>query len=76
MVGSYRRIFYKGVGKEYSLAQSQRKNSKIQIGSLSKEFPNFIYGNPISTKVSGQDEETKARPNGIAQEEEVETEDP
>jgi hypothetical protein len=34
-------------------------------------FPNFIYGNSTSTRVSGQDEETKARPSGTAQEEEI-----
>jgi hypothetical protein len=28
-------------------------------------FPKFVYGNPINTKTSGQDEEAEARPNGI-----------
>jgi hypothetical protein len=40
-----------------------------------KNFPNFIYGNPTSTEVLGQDEETNVRPNGIAQEQEVQIEE-
>jgi hypothetical protein len=31
-----------------------------------KKFPNFIYGNPISIEVLGQNGETEVGPNGIA----------
>jgi hypothetical protein len=39
-------------------------------------FPYFIYHSSINIEVSGQDEETEARPNGTTQEEEVNTEEP
>jgi hypothetical protein len=41
------------------------------LEAYQKNFPNFIYVNPTSTKTLGQDEETKARPSGTIQEEEV-----
>jgi len=45
------------------------------LETYQKNFPNFIYGSPTSTKTSGQDEETKARPSGTIQEEEVQNEE-
>jgi hypothetical protein len=39
-------------------------------------FPKFVYGSPISTETSWQDEEAKARPSGTTQEEEVWTKEP
>ncbi len=41
-----------------------------------KNFPDFICGNPTSREVWGQDEETETWPNGITQEEEVQTTEP
>jgi hypothetical protein len=35
------------------------------LEAYQKNFPNFIYGNPTSIKVLGQDEEIEAWPNGI-----------
>jgi hypothetical protein len=32
------------------------KEFEVQVGSLSKDFPYFICGNPTSIKVLGQDE--------------------
>ncbi len=41
-----------------------------------KNFPIFICGSPISIEVLGQNEETKAKPSRVIQEEEVKTEEP
>jgi hypothetical protein len=40
-----------------------------------ENFIDFIYGSLISTKALGQDEKTKAGPNGTSQEEEVQIEE-
>ncbi len=48
--------------------------SKLEV--YQKNFPEFICGNPTSTKVLDQDEENEARPIGITQEEEVQTKEP
>jgi hypothetical protein len=47
-----------------------------KLEAYQKNFPNFIYFNPTSIEVSGQDEETEVGPSGIVQEEEVQTKDP
>ncbi len=73
MVGGYKGIFYKKVGKESSSTWSWWKNFQVQVGSLLKKIPNFICSNPTSTEVSSQDEETKVGPNGTSQEEETQT---
>ncbi len=60
-----------------NLAQ-HRANERIlryKLEVYQKNFPNFIYGSPTSTEVLCQDEETNVRPNGIAQEEEVQIEE-
>jgi peptide subunit release factor 1 (eRF1) len=36
---------------------------RYKLKTYQKNFPNFICGSPISTKVLGKDEETKAEPN-------------
>jgi hypothetical protein len=41
------------------------------LEAYQKNFLDFICGNSTSTRVSGQDEETKARPSGTTQEEEI-----
>jgi hypothetical protein len=33
-----------------------------KLETYQKNFPNFIYGNPTSKKISGQDEGTKKGP--------------
>ncbi len=48
---------------------------RYKLEAYQKNFSNFIYGNP-SIKVSGQDEETKARPNGTAHKEEMQSKKP
>ncbi len=72
------------VAKEYFTKELEknlahhRTNIKImrqKLEAYQKNFPNFIYVNPTSTKTLGQDEETKARPSGTIQEEEVQTEE-
>jgi hypothetical protein len=49
---------------------------RYKLEAYQKKIPNFICGSPIITEVSSQDEETKVRPNGTAQEEEVQIEEP
>jgi capsid portal protein len=49
---------------------------KDKLEAYQKNFLDFIYDSPTSTKVLGQDEKTKARPSGIAQEEEVQIKEP
>jgi hypothetical protein len=46
------------------------------LETYQKNFPDFIYGSPLSIEVLGQDEKTKARPNGVLQEEQVKIEEP
>jgi hypothetical protein len=41
------------------------------LEAYQKNFPKFIYVNPTNIKTLGHDEETKARPSGTIQEEEV-----
>ncbi len=72
------------VAKEYftkeleKILASHRVDEKImkqKLETYQKNFPNFIYGSPTSTKALGQDEETKARSSGTIQEEEVQIEE-
>jgi len=49
---------------------------RYKLEAYEKNFPNFICGNPTSTEVSSQDEETKVGPSGIVQKEEVQTKEP
>jgi hypothetical protein len=46
------------------------------LKAYQKNFPIFICGSPISIEVLGQNEETKAKPSGVVQEEEVKTKKP
>jgi hypothetical protein len=45
------------------------------LEAYQNNFLDFICGSLTSTKVSSQDEETKSRPNGTIQEEEVQIEE-
>jgi hypothetical protein len=49
---------------------------KYKLEAYQKNFQDFIYGNSTSTKVSGQDEEIKAGPSGIVEEEEIHIKEP
>jgi len=49
---------------------------RYKLEAYHKNFPNFICGNPISPKVSNQDEEIEEGPSGTTQEEEVHQEIP
>jgi hypothetical protein len=52
---------------EKNLAQhrADERILKYKLEAYQNKFTNFICGNPTSIEVSGQDEETKATPNGI-----------
>ncbi len=49
---------------------------RYKLEAYQMNFLNFICGSPTNTKVSCQDEETEARPNGTTQKEEVQFEEP
>jgi hypothetical protein len=63
--------FTKELEKNLAQHRTDERILKYKLETYQKNFPNFIYHNSISTKVSNQDEETETRPNGTAQEEEV-----
>ncbi len=72
-MGGCRRIFYKGVGENLAQHKTNEFFLRYKLEAYQKNFLDFICGNPTSIKVLGHDEETKVGPNGIAQEEEVQT---
>jgi hypothetical protein len=47
------------------------KTFKYKLEVYQNNFPNFVYDSPIIMEALGHDEETKAGPNEITQEEEV-----
>ncbi len=70
MVGDCKSIFSKELEKNLAHIELMKKLWGISW-KLIKKIPNFICSSPTSTKVSGQDEETKVGLSGIAQEEEI-----
>jgi hypothetical protein len=67
MVGGCKGIFYKGVGEKFGLNKADEKILKCKLEAYQKNFLKFICGNPTrSIEVSGQDEDIKARLDGIA----------
>jgi hypothetical protein len=71
MVAVAKESFTKELEKNLLWHSTNERILKDKLEAYQKNFLNFIYDNPTNTKVLGQDEETKARPSGIAQEEEV-----
>ncbi len=67
--------FTKELEKNLAQHTADERILRYMLEAYQKNFPDFICGNPTSTKVLGQDEETKTGPSGIAQEEEVQTEE-
>jgi len=63
---------------ENNIAQHRvdEKNLRYKLEAYQNNFLDSICGRPISIKVTGQDEEIEARPNGVAQEEELKIEEP
>ncbi len=49
---------------------------RYKLEAYQKIFLNFICGSSTSIEVSCQDEEIEARPNGIAQKDEVQAKEP
>jgi hypothetical protein len=49
---------------------------KYKLEVYQKNFPDFVYGNPTSTETLNKDEQVEIGPSGIAQEEEVQIEEP
>ncbi len=63
--------FTKELEKNLTQHRIDERILRQKLETYQKNFPDFICGNPTSTKVSGRDEKTKVRPSGTAQEEEV-----
>jgi hypothetical protein len=57
--------FTKELEKNPVQHKANEKNLKYKLEAYQKNFPIFIFGSSTSTEVSNQDEETKAKPNGI-----------
>jgi hypothetical protein len=58
--------FIKKLEKNLSQHRTNKKIPRYKLEAYQMNFPDFIYGNPTSTKVSRQDEKTKVRPSGTA----------
>jgi hypothetical protein len=59
--------FTKEMEKNLAEHISDEKIMRYKLEAYQKNFLEFIYGNPTSTKVSGRDEETKVGPSGTTQ---------
>jgi hypothetical protein len=68
--------FTKEIEKNLAQHRTDKNILKYKLEAYQENFLDFIYGNPTSIEVSGHNEMTKARPNGIAQEEEMKTKKP
>jgi hypothetical protein len=68
--------FTKELEKNPAQYKTDERILEYKLEAYQMNFPNVICGNPTSTKVLGQNEETKARPNGIAHGEEMQTKEP
>ncbi len=68
--------FTNELGKNLAQHIAGEKFMKYKLEAYQKNFPNFIFGSPISIEVLGQDEEIEAKPNGTSQEAEVQTKEP
>ena len=56
--------------------KAHERSIRYKLEIYQKTFLKFVCGNLTSTKMSSQDEKTKAKLNGTTQEEEVQTEEP
>ncbi len=65
--------FVKELEKNLAQHRTNERNLRYKLEIYQNFFPKFVYGNSISTKTSGQDEEVEARFNGTVQEEEIQT---
>jgi hypothetical protein len=63
---------------EKKLAQHKADDKKYiyKFKVYQKTVLDFVCGSPTNTKTSCQDEENESRPNGMAQKEEVQVEEP
>ncbi len=68
-----KKYFAKELEKNLTQHRVDERNIRYKLEIYQNFFPNFVYGNPTSTKTSDQDEKAKARPSETVQEEEVQT---
>ncbi len=74
--GKLQRNICKEVGEDLAQHRVDERNFKYKLEIYQKKNPKFLYGSPTNIESLSQDEENKIGPNGIAQEEEVHTEEP
>ncbi len=67
--------FTKELEKNLAQHNANERIMRYKLEAYQKNFPIFICGSPTSTKVLGQDVETKAGPSGTTQEKEVQIEE-
>ncbi len=68
--------FIKELEKNLVQHRADERILRYKLETCQKNFPNFIPGNPTSTKVLSQDEEIEIGSKGTTQEEEVQTKEP
>ncbi len=56
--------------------KTDEKIMRYKLEAYQKKIPDFMSGNLTSIEILGRDEDIKLGPNGIAQKEEVQTEEP
>ncbi len=67
--------FSKELKKNLEKHKANERTYKYKLELFQRTFPNFVCASPTSIKVSSQNEENEARPNGTAQEEEVQVDE-
>jgi hypothetical protein len=68
-------FFTKELEKNLAQHRSNERILKYKLEAYPKKIPDFICGNPTSTKVSSQDEEIEVGHSGTIHEEEMQIEE-
>ncbi len=67
--------FIKQLKKNMAQYRANERILRYKLEAYQMNFPDYICGNPTSTKVSRHNEDTKIGPSGIAQDEEIQTQE-
>jgi hypothetical protein len=68
--------FSKELEKNLAHHRANERKYEYKLEVYQKTYLDFVCESPTSIEAFGQDEENEARPNGMAQKEEVEVEEP
>lgn len=68
--------FAKELAKHLVQHRANEISMRYKLDVYQRNFIDFFYGSPTSTKTLSQNEENETRPNGIARGEEVQIEEP